>query len=323
MTARTSSGAAAAVVAVLLIAANAFAQTPGVARTPWGDPDLQGTFTNKDEVGTPLERPSEFEGRRIEDITPAEVAAILKKRLDDRPRVVAAAPGRIGPIEWQSQVDLTKGSRLWFVTSPPDGKIPPLTVEGHARAAARQEAERERGPADSWLDLDLSARCITHGLPGSMIPGVSGNSYEIFQAPGYVAIRYESINEVRVIPLDGRPHANVRLRAHMGDARGRFQGDALIVETRNFRDESAYRGADPDRLRLVEQFTPKPGGQLEWSVTVDDPSTWTGPWTFSMALTRNSEERIIEYACHEGNRAMANTLSGARAEERASQDKGK
>jgi len=315
--------AAVAVVAALLMTANALAQTPRVPRTPWGDPDLQGTFTNKDEVGTPLERPREFEGRRIEDISPAEVAAILKKRHDDRPLVQANAAGRIGPIEWQNQVDLTKGSRLWFVTSPPDGKVPPVTVEARARAAARLEAQRGRGFADSWLDLDLGARCITQGVPGSMMPGTSGNSYEIVQGPGYVAIRYERINDVRVIPLDGRPHANGRIRAHVGDARGYFQGDALIVETTNFRDESAYRGANPDRLRVVERFTPKPGRTLEWSVTLEDPNTWTGPWTLSMALRPDSEERILEYACHEGNRAMANTLSGARAEERALREKGK
>jgi hypothetical protein len=294
-----------------------------VPRTPWGDPDLQGTFTNKDEVGTPFERPSEFEGRRIEDITPAEVAAVLKKRHDDRPGVQAVAPGRVGPIEWQSQIDLTKGSRLWFVTSPLDGKIPPITAEGRARAAARLDEQRGRGSADSWLDLDLSSRCITQGLPGSMIPGTSGNSYEIVQAPGYVAIRYERMDAVRVIPLDRRPHANVRIRAHMGDGRGRFRGDTLIVETTNFRDESVFQGANADRLRLVERFTPQPDGKLEWSVTVDDPSTWTAPWTFSMVLTADSEERILEYACHEGNRAMANTLSGARAAERAFQESGK
>jgi hypothetical protein len=322
MTARTSSRAAIAVVAALMTA-NAFAQTPGMPRTPWGDPDLQGIFTNKDEVDTPLEKPSEFEGRRIEDFRPTEVAAILKKRNDDRPRVQEVAAGRIGPIEWQNQTDLTKGSRLWFVSSPPDGKIPQLTVEARARAAARLEAQRGRGRADSWLDLDLSSRCITQGLPASMMPGTSGNSYEIVQAPGYVAIRYERFNEVRVIPLDGRPPANVGIRAHMGDARGRFQGDSLIVETMNFRDESVYRGANPIRLRLVERFTPAPDGRLEWSVTVEDPSTWTRLWTFSMALTPDSEERIFEYACHEGNRALANILSGARAEERAAQETGR
>jgi hypothetical protein len=190
-------------VAALLLDESVFAQAHGVARTPWGDPDLQGTFTNKNEVSTPFERPAEFQGRRIEDISATEVAAILKKRDDDRPGVQAVAPGRIGPIEWQSPVDLTKGSRLWFVTSPPDGIIPPLTAEARARAAARQPTPRAGGRPDSWLDLALAARCITEGLPASMIPGTSGNSYEIVQAPGYVAIRYERIHDVRVIPLDG------------------------------------------------------------------------------------------------------------------------
>lgn len=310
-------------VAALLMSANAFAQRHGVGRTPWGDPDLQGTFTNKNEVSTPFERPAEFQGPRLEDILPAEVAAVLRKRQDDRAGVQAVAPGRIGPIEWQSQTDLTKGSRLWFVTSPPDGIIPPLTADARARAAARQETQRAGSSVDSWLDLALSSRCITEGLPASMIPGTSGNSYEIVQGPGYVAIRYERVHDVRIIPLDGRPRANVRIRAHQGDARGRFQGDTLIVETTNFRDESVYRGANPDRLRLVEAFTPQPDGRLTWSVTVDDPSTWTSPWTFSMALTPDSRERILEYACHEGNRAMTNTLSAARAEERATRETGR
>jgi hypothetical protein len=304
--------------AALLLNANASAQTHRVPRTPWGDPDLQGTFTNKNEVSTPFERPAELQGRRMEDISAAEVAAILKQRDDDRPAVQAAAPGRVGPIEWQSQVDLTKGSRLWFVTSPPDGRIPTLTAEARARAAARQETQRG-GRVDSWRDLGLSARCIAEGLPASMIPGTSGNSYEIVQAPGYVAIRYERIHDVRVIPLDGRPHANGQIRAHLGDARGRFEGDTLVVETTNFRDDSAYRGANADRLRLVERFTPHAGGTLTWSVTVDDRSTWTSRWTFSMTLTPDSGEQILEYACHEGNRAMVNTLSAARAEERAAQ----
>ena len=293
MTAQTSSRAAVAVVAALLMTANAFAQTLGVPRTRGAIRTCRAPSRTKTRSGLRWSGRAEFEGRRIEDITPAEVAAILKKRHDDRPRVQADASGRIGPTEWQSQVDLTNGSRLWFVTSPPDGKIPPLTVEARARAVTRQEAQRGRGPADSWLDLDLGARCITQGVPGSMMPGTSGNSYEIVQAPGYVVIRYERINETRVIPLDGRPHANVRIRAHMGDARGRFQGDVLVVETTNFRDESAYREANPDRLRVVERFTPKPDGRLEWSVTLEDPSTWTGPWTFSMVLTPDSEERII------------------------------
>jgi hypothetical protein len=304
----------------LLGAVAASAQT--VARTPWGDPDLQGSYTNKYEQGTPFERPEEFQGRRIEDIPAGELADILKERQDEvllRTALAGGDPaGNLGgPLHWQDQFDIQKGSRPWFVVDPTDGRIPPTTPEARARTAARQASRRGRGSADSWIDRSLYDRCITRGLPGSMMPAIYGNSYEIIQAPGYVAIRYEMVNEVRIVPLDGRPHANLPVRAHMGDGRGRFEGDTLVIETTNFRDESVYRGANPDKLRLVERFTPKPGGRLEWSVTVDDPTTWTKAWTFAMPLTADPDERIMEYACHEGNRAMANILSAARSEERA------
>jgi hypothetical protein len=308
--------------AALVLAVSAWAQTSAVPRTPWGDPDLQGTYTNKYEQGTPFERPEEFEGRRIEDIPASELADILKERQDLvllRTALAGGDPaGNLGgPLHWQDQFDITKGSRPWFVVDPPDGRLPPQTPEARTRAAARQATRRGRGPADSWIDRSLYDRCITRGLPGSMMPAIYGNSYEIVQAPGYVAIRYEMVNEVRVIPVDGRTHAAPAIRGHMGDGRGRFEGDTLVVETTNFRDESVYRGANPERLRLIERFKPIAGNRLEWSVTVDDPTTWTKPWTFSMPLTMNSDERIMEYACHEGNRAMANILSAARAEERA------
>ena len=314
--------------AAVLAGAAASAQTSSVPRTPWGDPDLQGSYTNKYEQGTPFERPDEFSGRRIEDIPAAELAQILKDRQDEvllRTVLAGGDPaGNLGgPLHWQDQFDIQKGSRPWFVVDPADGKIPPTTAEARARAAARQAARRGRGPADSWIDRSLYDRCITRGLPGSMMPAIYGNSYEILQAPGYAAIRYEMVNEVRVIPLDGRPHANLPVRGHMGDGRGYFEGDTLVIETTNFREESVYRGANPDRLRLVERFTPRPGGKLEWSVTVDDPTTWTKPWTFSMPLTANPDERIMEYACHEGNRAMANILSAARAEEKAVEEAAK
>ena len=315
-------------VAALLFASGAFAQSSSAARTPWGDPDLQGSYTNKYEQGTPFERPDEFEGRRIEDIPADELADILKERQDLvllRTALAGGDPaGNLGgPLHWQDQFDITKGSRPWFVVDPADGKIPPTTAEARARAAARQAARQGRGSADSWIDRSLYDRCITRGLPGSMMPAIYGNSYEIVQAPGIVAIRYEMVNEVRVIPLDGRPHAGAPIRAHRGDGRGRFEGDTLVVETTNFREESVYRGANPERLRLVERFRPIGGGRLEWSVTVDDLTTWTKPWTFSMPLTANPDERIMEYACHEGNRAMANILSAARAEERAVEEAAK
>ena len=310
------------VLAFFAITATAAAQTARVPRTPWGDPDIQGTYTNKYEQGTPFERPAEFEGRQIKDISASELTDILQERQDEvllRTALAGGDPaGNLGgPLHWQDQFDITKGSRPWFVVDPPDGRIPPTTAEGRARAAARQAARRGRGQADSWTDRSLYDRCITRGLPGSMMPAIYGNSYEIVQAPGVVAIRYEMVNEVRIIPLDGRAHARLPLRGHMGDGRGWWDGDTLVVETTNFREESVYRNANPDRLKLIERFRPVAGGRLEWSVTVDDPSTWTKPWTFSMPLTLNPAERIMEYACHEGNRAMANILSAARADEKA------
>jgi hypothetical protein len=307
-------------VAAMLTAAVASAQS--AARTPWGDPDLQGSYTNKYEQGTPFERPDEFQGRRIQDIPADELAAILKERQDEvllRTALAGGDPaGNLGgPLHWQDQFDIQKGSRPWFVVDPVDGKIPPTTAEARTRAAARQNARRGRGSADSWIDRSLYDRCITRGLPGSMMPAIYGNSYEIVQAPGVVAIRYEMVHETRIIPLEGSGSINLPVRAHMGFARGRFEGDTLVVETTNFRDESVYRGANPDRLRLIERFRPIGGGRLEWSVTVEDPTTWTKPWTFSLPLTADPDERIVAYECHEGNRAMANILSAARADERA------
>jgi hypothetical protein len=291
-------------------------------RTPWGDPDLQGDYTNKYEQGTPFERPEEFDGRRIEDVKGDELAELIKER---GVQVILNAPFSGDPLAgnfggapaFYDQYEAHKGSRPWFVIDPPDGKIPPLTPAGRQRIAARAQSRRGRGASDSWEDHSLYDRCITRGLPGSMMPSNYGNSYTIVQAPGVVAIRYEMIHETRVIPLDARPHIGARLQLYMGDARGRWDGDTLVVETTNFRDEAVYRDANPRTLRLVERFRRAALDKMEWSVTVSDPDTWTRPWTFSMPLTMNPVERVMEYACHEGNRALANMLSAARAEERA------
>jgi hypothetical protein len=161
-----------------------------------------------------------------------------------------------------------------------------------------------------------------------MMPAIYGNSYRIIQAPGYVAITYEMIHETRVIPVDPDsrngsapfrqgPRASAATRSYMGDARGRWEGDTLVVETTNFRDDLAYRGADAATLKIVERFTRTAPDKVRWSVTLDDPSTWARPWTFAMPLTLDNSEPLFEYACHEGNYAMVNILSGARAEERA------
>ena len=210
-------------------------------------------------------------------------------------------------------------SRAWLVVDPPDGKIPPTTPQAQQRAAARTEERRRsgRGPADGPEDRSLYDRCITRGLPGSMMPAIYGSSYEIVQGPQHVAIVYEMVHETRVIPMEDQPRLAKSIRHYMGDARGRWEGDTLVVETTNFKDQTAYRNANGETLRLIERFKPVGPTSLEWSVTVDDPATWTKPWTFAMSLTKkDASQRPFEYACHEGNYGLKNILSAARAEER-------
>lgn len=292
-------------------------------RTPWGDPDLQGNYTNKYEYGTPFERPAAFKGRQPDDVTPQELAAVVQDRQQDaldRAKFFGGDPeGRIGnSAEFRDIYEVTKGSRAWFVVEPADGLIPPQTAEAQRRNALRsQTGSFGSGPFNGPEDFSLWDRCITRGLPGSMLPGGYGNSYQIVQAPGWVAIRYEMIHDTRLIPLDGRPHASGQIRSDLGDARGRWEGDTLVVETTNFRDRSTYRNAVADTLRLVERFKRIAADKIEWSVTVEDPSSWTRPWTFAIPLTMNDGERIMQYECHEGNRALINILSAARSKEGA------
>ena len=292
------------------------------ARTAWGDPDLTGIYSNSDESGIPFERPAQFEGRRLEDITAKELEDL---RIARRNATAANSVAEDRPVDrevfWENLNAVN--SRAWLVVDPTDGKIPPTTPEARSRAAARTEARRRsgRGPADAPEDRSLYDRCISRGLPGSMMPAIYGSSYEIVQGPNYVAILYEMVHETRVIPLDSQPHVGKSIRTYMGDARGHWEGDTLVVETTNFKDQIAYRNANAETLRLVERFTPTGPTSVEWSVTVDDPTTWTRPWTFAMNLTKkDATQRPFEYACHEGNYGLRNILSAARAEERAQQE---
>jgi hypothetical protein len=294
-------------------------------RTPWGDPDLQGNFTNKYEQSTPLERPQEFEGRRAEDVSGAELANVLRKRHQQ----VTERPAGVGPFQFRDTLEVTKASRAWLIVDPPDGKIPALTPEARQRIGPyNPEVEvgiqgilnsRQRtassfgdGPFNGPEDLTLWERCITRGLPGLMMPHILGNSYQIVQSPGFVVIRYELVHDTRVIPLDGRPHVGKAFELELGDARGRWDGDTLVVETTNFRDRSAYRNANAPTLRLIERFTRTAPDKIEWAVTVDDSTTWTRPWTFSMPLTMNDAEPVLEFACHEGNYSVPHILNGSR-----------
>ena len=170
------------------------------------------------------------------------------------------------------------------------------------------------GPFDGYQDLGFLERCITRSIPGSMIPVMYKNNYQIVQTPGYVVITYEIIHETRVIPLDGRPHLGPRIRQHMGDARGRFDGDTLVVETTNFTRAAAYRGANPDTFKVVERFTRVSRDTIQWAATIDDPATWTRPWTVGLPLTADTHG-VMAFECHEGNYGLPNILSGARADD--------
>ena len=327
----------AVVVGVLSLSVVAGAQAPKPAagryktpRTSWGDPDLSGNYTNKYEQGTPFERPKELEGKTLDRIGPDELKAILaarqKNAIERSPFLGGDPTGRIGgPAEFRDNNEITKGSTAWFVVDPPDGHIPPMVPEAAARIRAlpRGGSSFSNGPFNSINDFSLYDRCITRGFPGSMLPAIYGDSYQIIQGQGWVAIRYEMIHEARVIPVDppgaGRPHVDRNIHLEMGDPRGHWEGDTLVVETTNFKARSAYRNADPDTLKIVERFTKTSPARLDWRVTIEDPHTWTRPWSFAVPLTVNDEEPVYEYACHEGNYAVRNMLSATRAEDKAAE----
>jgi hypothetical protein len=282
-------------------------------RTPWGDPDLQGSFSNTSENGTPLERPEIFEGRKLEDIKGEELVAIKREA---QKRTVENFQGPLHAPDgwWQPDLNMTKGSQAWLIVDPPNGKIPPLTPDASQRAAARAAARRNsgRGPADSWEDRSLYDRCITRGLPGSMMPAIYGNSYQILQAPGYVTMVYEMIHEIRVIPLDGRPHAAPNVRSYMGDARGHWEGDTLVVETTNFRDGiwlDVNGSPLTDAGKVIERFRRVNFGKMEIDVTVEDPKAYTRPWTVRVNHTLSVDQELYEFICHE-NQRFAPALGG-------------
>ena len=287
-------------------------------RTPWGDPDIQGNYTNLTEAGTPLEKPREFEGRKLEDIKGDELRKIKR---DAAERTIKQF---LGPTEapdnwWQvAYKNIEGGAQAWMVIDPPDGRIPPLTPEAQQKQQAAAEARKRntRGPADSWTDRSLYDRCITRGFPNSGMPTIYGNSSQIVQGPGYVAITYEMIHDTRMIPVVPAAQLGKDVRSDMGYSRGHWEGDTLVVETTNFMGRSVYRNANPDRLKVIERFTRISPTALRWTVTLDDPTTWTKPWTFAMPLTLNPSEPMMPYECHEGNYGLKNILSAARAEER-------
>jgi hypothetical protein len=291
-------------------------------RTPWGEPDLQGTFSNR--TITPFERPANVNGREF--FTPEEVAALEKQasgRSGDEDREV----GTRGDVErayndfWWDRGTKVTSPRTSLVIDPPDGRVPALTAEARARAAEEGKRPVYRNPSvggrgtDSWLDRGLFERCITRGMPGAMSPSAYNNKYRITQAPGIVAIEIEMLGGTRVIPTDGGgPRLSPSLRQIMGHSVGHWEGDTLVVETTHFTDKVLYRGA-AENLHLVERFTRVAPDRIDYRVTVSDPTTFTRPFTLAIPFV-DIGEGIFEYACHEGNYGMEGILSGAREEER-------
>jgi hypothetical protein len=296
-------------------------------KTPWGDPDISGNFDTSPEANTPMERPDEWAGRKMDDITPKELADAIARRQQD---AVERAPFAGGgepeagvaiavPIHWFDNLAAVN-SRPWWVIDPPDGKIPPITAEvakrqaaaAAANAAARQARDfRPGGTRNHYTERNATERCITFGIPWRT-PGIYGNAHQILQTPTHVVFRSEMIHEARIIPLDGRTRATDRIRTHFGDSRGHWDGNSLVVETTNIHPDVNVRGASGDHLRVVERFTRIAPDKVEWTVSLDDPTTWTRVWTYSYPMTINDQKPIFEYACHEGNFGMANLLSAGR-----------
>ena len=312
---------------VVLATSNAFAQsdTFEVPRLPDGTPDFQGVWANN--AATPLERPVEWEGK--EELSDAELeelkraAAEATDGVDDalfgdqlvRAAIAKSKAKSYDPTTgnynafWVVERDFDKRTSL--IVDPPNGRLPPLTPQARERQAARRAYLADH-PADSWEDRSLGERCISFGSPRL---GAGYNSYyQIVQSPGTVAILMETIHDVRIIPTDGRAHLSGDIRQWHGDSRGRWEGDTLIVETRNYSPKSRLRGSTKS-LHVIERLRRSGLDTLDYQVTLDDPDTWTRPWTVLIRLQK-SEDAIYEYACHEGNYGMEGILAGHRAAER-------
>jgi hypothetical protein len=281
-------------------------------RTAWGDPDLGGFWTNT--TTTPLQRPTDLADKAV--LTPeehakrsAEVAA--RQNADQAPR--KGDPGTYNDF-WFERGSLN--NRTSLVIDPSNGRVPPLTPEAQKRAA---DARSSRGPADSPEDRSAFERCITRSLPGAMLPGFYNHNYQILQTRGYVVINVEMIHDARIIPLDGRPHVGSSIRNWMGDSRGHWEGNTLVVETTNFndkvREQSLIAFSSGQNLRFVERFTRTSEDTIDYQFTVTDPTMYTSPWTASVPMVR-FDGPIFEYACHEGNYGLGGILRGARLDDK-------
>ena len=316
------------------------AAAQNVPRTPWGQPDIQGIWDFR--TITPLERPTALADKEF--LTTEEAANLEQETVDRNERLLQRDARR---TEATASVDLgedgapgfynnfwldggtTSTGRTSLVIDPPNGRIPPLTAEAQQAVEARRAYLRDH-PADSWLDRNTSDRCIVGFNAGPPITPLGYNqNVQVFQTPDRVVLVTEMVHTPRVVPLDGRPALNSDIRQWSGDSRGHWEGDTLVVETANFKDERRWipLGTAPAgtgssaNMTLVERFTRVDVDTLEYTFTVTDPEIWTSPWTASQPM-RRTDIPMFEYACHEGNYSMEGILAGARAEEKAAAQPG-
>src|SRR4051812_31877145 len=305
-----------------------------VPRTPWGDPDLQGLWPANDMQGTPYERPPQFGERAT--LTPQELAerqtqTVRQEEVDSETVVnTQRAPRGTGtgpPSHWGERGKPSAQASL--IVDPPDGRFPPMTADGIRRSKEAYSTyfldfpdAVTAHPFETFEDLGPYDRCITRGLLPSMLPTAYNMGNQIMQLPGFVVIRNEMIHETRVIPLDGRAHVGAKIRQYLGDSRGHWDGTTLVIETTNFNGKVGItRNGNTlptsQDLHVVERFTRTDANTMQYEATVTDPKTWMRPWKVALPLKLHPEYQFFEYACHEGNYAMAHILSGARADEKA------
>ncbi len=299
-------------------------------RTSWGDPNLEGKWPSTNMASVPLQRPESFGTRNVLNDAEfaerqAQAARVVEQDNADFDFENPSVPfGQVGggqspPQHWFERGETQRQASL--IVDPPNGRLPALTAAAQQRAADRR-ANAPAQPA-SYTDFSLYERCITRGLVGSVMPGGYNNGNQIFQAPGYVTIVNEMIHEARVVPLDGRPPVSPAISSHLGDSRGRWEGDTLVVETKNIADRmglGANNTGAGAALTITERFTRTSDTTLRYLITVDDSVTWAAPFTMQFTLERDDDYGLFEYACHEGNLALRNILSGARATESANKN---
>ena len=284
-------------------------------RTPDGHPDLQGVWDYR--TMTPLERPTSLADKAFftaEEAATYERESVARRDKDRRTEDGLSAQADVAAAYnefWWDYGKKLSDLRTSLIVDPPDGRIPAQTEEAVAATAARREARRGRGPTPGPENRGLWERCLTLGVP--RLSGAYNNNFQLFQAADHVVILNEMIHDARIIPLDGRPHVDPKVRQWLGNSRGRWDGDTLVVETTNFSDRTSFRGAR-ENLHLTERFTRIGPSTLLYEVTVEDPTTFERPWTFALPMNRN-DGLVYEYACHEGNYGMVNLLLGARAED--------